>query len=432
MANTVEKQKQLKIGIIAAPERAAEISENMIDILPDRFAEQINPEMDWEVEQLVDPLTGAAEAAQDILYNATHIKHNKNWDYAICLTDLPILYQKNVVAADISFHEQVAQISIPAFGSIPMQKQIERTIIQLLSELYEQDTIEQPKHYNSRMKERQQEKSMTHLFKRQFPIMPIRRQENPDIVFKSKLDFAHNEYRDPSDADMENKNLIDEEGDHTQTKDAGETNENNVDVRFLVFPRLHGQLRLILGMTFANNPLKIMTSFKNVIAIAFTTGAFALIFPTIWNLGQLFSVYRLFGMMMTATLGLVAWIIIAHHLWELPSSRNKPKIRRLYNLATVLTLIIDVAAYYLFIFTLFFLACLIFIPFDYFQSMIHDYDGSGLILIHYMRVAWAAASISTIVSAIGAGLENEELVRNITYGYRQRRRYEEINRHKNS
>ena len=428
------EQEIRKIGIIAAPERAATITSNIIEKLPKQLSNQISKDIHWEVEEIVDPLTGAAEAAQDILYNATYIKRKKGWDYAVCLTDLPIFYHKDIVAADISFNYKVAQISIPTFGWIPMKRRIEKTIIQLLTELHDHFTVDEPKHYNSIVSEKQNEKSITYIFKRQFPIMPIRRQENPNISFKSEYEFINHELR--ADRQLESNNTSESstktKEDTEQTEFTAEQNDNNIDVRFLVYPRLIGRLRLILGMTFANNPLKIMSSFKNVIAIAFTTGAFALIFPTIWNLGQLFSVYRLCGIMVAAILGLVTWIIVAHHLWEYPSSRNKRNIRYLYNLATTLTLIIDVTTYYVFMFVLFLIACLVFIPIEYFQLMIHQYDDVGSTFINYMRVAWAAASISTIVSAIGAGLENEELVRDITYGYRQIRRYEKINRHKNS
>lgn len=427
-------KEKIKIGIIAAPERAANITGNIIGKLASHFSKTIDKEITWEVERLVDPLTGAAEAAQDILYNAAHIKRNKNWEYAICLTDLPIFYNKDIVAADISFNYKVAQISIPAFGWVPMQKRIQRAIIQLLSELHGNYTADNPKHYNSRTFEKQKETSMTHIFKRQFPIMPIRRQENPDISFKSGLDYVNNVLHNNKDKDDNN---MDEES--TEDKDdkgkedsSNEANDNNIDVRYIVFPRVNGRMRLILGMTFANNPMKIMSSFKNVIAIAFTTGAFALIFPTIWNMGQILSVYRLSGIMLAAIFGLVAWIISAHNLWEYPSKRNDPNIRRLYNLATTSTLIIDVITYYFVLFCLFLTACFIFIPVDYFQSMIHEYDEASSIFVNYARAAWAAASISTIVSAIGAGLENEELVRDITYGYRQSRRYEKMNQHKNS
>lgn len=424
------EKERIKVGIIAAPERAADISENIIGHLTEQFSKQIDNKINWEVEQLVDPLTGAAEAAQDILYNASYIKRNKEWDYAICLTDVPIFHHKDIVAADISFNYKVAQISISAFGWAPMQNRIEKTMIQLLYELYKNHTTDHPRNYNSRTSEKQQEKSMTHIFKRQFPILPIRRQENPDIYFKSRLDYVNNKLHKKENIDSDSikeDNSYECEKDSKQDEYSNEANDNNIDVRFVIYPRIYGRLRLILGMTFANNPFKIMSSFKNVMAIAFTTGAFALIFPTIWNLGQLFSVYRLSGIMVAAILGLVAWIIVAHNLWEYPLKQNKPNIRRLYNLVTVSTLIIDVVTYYIFMFILFLGACLIFIPVEYFQSMINDYDDAVSTFVNYMYVAWATTSISTVVSAIGAGLENEELVRNITYGYRQNRRYKEVN-----
>lgn len=424
--------QQIKVGIIAAPERAAEISHQISSKLADQLSSCIDDKVNWHIETIIDPLTGAAEAAQDILYNANYIKQGKEWDYAICLTDLPIFYLNNVVAADISIHYKVAQISIPAYGWVPMKNRIKKTIIQLLSELYYHDTVDTPKLYNSVTTEKIAEKSITHLFKRQFPIMPIRRQENPDITFKSNFDFENNEYRTANNTSHTQSHYNQNSKQSSEHEKADTINDNNIDVRFLIYPKLFGYMRLLLGMTFANNPLKIMSSFKNVIAIAFTTGAFALIFPTIWKLGQIFSFYRLTGMMFAAIFGLVGWIILAHNLWESPSSRNKVNIRRLYNITTTFTLLIDVVAYFTLLFILFFLACLLFIPIDYFESMIHDYNHISGTLINYMRVAWASASIATIVSAIGAGLENEELVRDITYGYRQKRRYNELNKYKNS
>lgn len=43
-------------------------------------------------------------------------------------------------------------------------------------------------------------------------------------------------------------------------------------------------VRLVSGMTFANNPLNMMASLSNIVAIAFTTGAFGLIFTTMWQM----------------------------------------------------------------------------------------------------------------------------------------------------
>ena len=46
----------------------------------------------------------------------------------------------------------------------------------------------------------------------------------------------------------------------------------------------------------------------------------------------------------------------------------------------------------------------------------------------YLSIPWFAASISTVAGAIGAGLLNDELIKESTYGYRQRVRYEEQRR----
>lgn len=417
------ENKVMKIGIISAPEHATKLADKSLQRLENIFSQQIDKKMDWQVEQIIDPLTGAAEAAQDILYSAASIKRKKEWDYAICLTDLPIFYHKEIVAADISFYYQVAQISIPAFGFLPIKRRIKKVITQLLSELYHHNNNDKPKLYNSNAKEKQTETSTTHFLKRIFPLMPIRRQDNPDIYFTSNLDFIKDEFHSDEQKNAPKK------GDKRNY--SYEINDNNIDVRYLVYPRIRGKMKLIFGMTIANNPLRIMTSFKNVTTVAFTTGAFALIFPTIWNLGQLFSIYRLLAIMLAAIFGLILWLIIAHNLWERPSTRNEPILRRLYNTVTVTTLTIDVLTYYIVLYFLFFITCTIIIPIDYLQSEINDDLGNGSAFIQYLRVAWATASITTIVSAIGVGLENEELVKDITYGYRQKRRYKKTEQYKN-
>lgn len=381
LANT-----EIKVGLIAAPERAANISDQLVDQLADLFHKHINRQVNWVVDQVTDPLAEAAEAAQNILYNAAEVKKNHEWDYAICLTDLPLFHDKDSVVANLSFDCNVAQISIPIFGFPPLKKNIKTTIIRLLAELYQEDDGNQLNPHYPRADEQKKRKFGLNILKRYISLMPIRRKENRS----------------------------------SNTHATEETNHQPIDVRFIIYPRINGRIRLIFGMTFANHPMKIMASFKHVIAIAFATGIFALIFPTIWDLGQVYSVYRLSAMMFAAIIGMVAWIIVVHHLWEHPSKQTEPHFRKLYNMATTSTLIIDVLTYYTVIFILFFIACIVLIPVDYFEAMIHDTGQS--IIIKYMRVAWAEASIATIVSAIGAGFEDDQLVRNLTYGYRQKER----------
>ncbi|GAB3791055.1 5,10-methylene-tetrahydrofolate dehydrogenase [Virgibacillus kimchii] len=366
-------EEQVSVGLITAPELPTAITKKFINDLPDIFEQKINKNISWEVEMVEDPLTGSAEHADEILDETLKIKKERGWDYAISLTDLPMFYGKYTVVADQSCPNKISSISIPAFGWLRLQSSIKRAIIQMVKELtfYSKD----------RNLSKEEQKRLAERWEKAFPITQVKR------IKPAK-------------------------------------NSSKAEVRYLVFPKIIGKIRLLIGMTQSNRPMSIMGSFKKVLAAAFSTGAFGLIFPTLWNLGVILSVGRLIGLM-TAAIGVMAiWIIFNHHLWERPSTRNKKRLRRLYNMSTLSTLLISVITYYVLLLGFFLTATLVLIPPDVFKESV-TMDGNPHI-IHYLQVAWVASSISTIAGAIGAGLENEELVRDITYGYRQKRRYNGI------
>src|SRR5699024_3958341 len=99
-------------------------------------------------------------------------------------------------------------------------------------------------------------------------------------------------------------------------------------------------------------------------------------------------------------------------------------ISRLYNLTTILTLSISVLAYYLAVFILFLATSSVLIPPDYLGEILMLEESATI--INYLNISWFAASLSTVEGAIGVGLEYEEVVRDSTYGYRKKRRYEEV------
>ncbi len=47
-------------------------------------------------------------------------------------------------------------------------------------------------------------------------------------------------------------------------------------------------------------------------------------------------------------------------------------------------------------------------------------------LSNYFYIAWIAASVATVIGALGTALEDEDVVLNATYGYRQRQRQERL------
>src|SRR5699024_11620230 len=101
--------KNVTVGIISAPDHATKLAENTFHQLEKLLREKIDSNINWQIVQVIDPLTGAAEAAQEMSCSAASIKYKKDWHYAICLTYLPIFFVKDVVVAYLSFRYDVDQ-----------------------------------------------------------------------------------------------------------------------------------------------------------------------------------------------------------------------------------------------------------------------------------------------------------------------------------
>jgi hypothetical protein len=85
---------------------------------------------------------------------------------------------------------------------------------------------------------------------------------------------------------------------------------------------------------------------------------------------------------------------------------------------SVLTVSTAVLLAYAILFALLFVAAWVFVPSAYFQSILKHPVGLG----EYLTLSWLGASLATVAGALGASLEDEETVREASYGYRQRRR----------
>lgn len=358
--------EQIRIGLIAAPELPKEIANEIVNQLPDILSKDIERNVECNVDIVVDPLTGAAETHKEIIDAGMDIKEENSWDFAVCLTDLPLFSEKDTVLSDINFQENIARVSLPAFGFTPMRSRVKRTVIQIIRELYKHDMKE----------EREKSKS-----ENPFRFSPIRRITSP-------------------------------------------VGMNETDIRYILKPRINGLLRLLLGMTRANQPWSIISSFKPIIAIAFATGAYVLVFPTLWELSAAFTLTRLISLMLVAILSMVIWMITSHNLWEPKRFKSKDKLRHLYNEVTISTLLLAVLFYYVVLFVIFLMAVSFFVPPELFISKA-SLDGS-VELKNFIDLAWLATSVATLAGSIGAGVENEELVRNVAYGYRQKQRYNQL------
>ncbi|MGM8213257.1 hypothetical protein ACLIBH_10820 [Virgibacillus sp. W0430] len=368
--------KRITIGIIASPDLPAQIAGNLVEKLPEALEKYVDVNVSWKINVDVDPLTGAAEYISEVFDKAVSLKEENQWDYVICLTDLPSFSGKKVVTADARMENKVALISLPAFGAFPLKSRVKKAFIFLIDELYSFEEVQAA----SRTVALEENHLQLSSLKWRFLFSKIRR-----------ISLKTNKY---------------------------------LDVRFVLQSRIIGWLRVLFGMTFANRPWTALVSFKKVITLAFATGAYISIFSTPWELSVEYTAVRFILLMVSSIVSMVVWIIFAHNLWEKPSKRGKTELRKLYNITTVLTLFVIVTINYFVLFGLFLVALSIFVPPSLFDAWTNLQGEPNL--VDYFRLAWLITSLGTLAGAIGATGEQESRIRHITYSYRQHNRYYEI------
>lgn len=177
--------------------------------------------------------------------------------------------------------------------------------------------------------------------------------------------------------------------------------------------RFWGGLRLVVGMVRANQPARALAGLSKLTVGAFGTAAFALATDTIWQMADALDGLRLTVIMILGIGALVAWLIVVHDLWESPSQHTPPELARLFNIGTVLTLVLAAATSYLVLLVGVAAAAALLIDTSVFGQTL----GRPVGVVDYLTMAWLISSLATVGGAIGSGLEDEEAVRAVAYGY---------------
>lgn len=376
----------ITIGLIPAPGFPAEVASQLQHELTSGLANDIDHDVTWQIEMTIDPLTGAAEYIDEVMQKATVLKQAYGWDYAICLTDLPIFANGHLVTADASVKNGVAQISLPSFGAMPSRSRIHTSMIQMVGELYYRSSPDDAFVNASLNQKRLLHKNgkITNIYKRQFALGDVQR------IYPSP-------------------------------------NARDIDIRFILKSQILGWSRVVSGMTFANRPWKALFSFKQALALAFSTGAYISFFSTPWQLSLHYTLPRFILLALISMIGMVVWVILSHNLWEKPNGSDR-RLSRLYNYTTVITLSTIVLTYYLILFAAFSMALFLFVPPHLFEGWTGlDREPS---ILDYLQLVWFVTSLGTIAGAIGTGLQHEDKIREITYSYRQKHRKYEMEEQK--
>jgi hypothetical protein len=148
-----------------------------------------------------------------------------------------------------------------------------------------------------------------------------------------------------------------------------------------------------------------------VLAAAFAAGAYGIVTGDIWRIAGALSWWRLALINAFALAVISAAMVAVHDLWERAPDRRVRDQVVLFNVVTVVTVVLGILTLYAALFLLILAGAeLVVTPTVFVDRLGHDQSQGD-----YLRLAWFTASLATVGGALAAGLESHEAVREAAY-----------------
>ncbi|AYX90697.1 MULTISPECIES: hypothetical protein [Staphylococcus] len=347
----------LSIGLIPSPDMPHKLINKIYSELPKDFTKHVDNGVEWQFEIHVASMIGTAEHMDKVLDIASNMKQQKNWDYTICITDLPNFSKNKSALCDIDFDTKTALLSLPALGNFKLKEKLRQCLIFIIEYL----------HSSGRN--------------------------------KNTLNFKHFKL--------------------TQFKEViPKDNNENYRSRIIAKSTFLGWLHLICGMTFANEPWSAIFDFKKIISVSFATGTYIAIFSTPWDISLDYSYWRYILLMLLSVLGMVGWLIYSYKLWERPSANTQKLYRFIYNITTFTTLLTITFLNFIVLYILLSLSTILFVPPELFSNWT-SLNSEHPTILNYINLIWFITSLGILAGAMGSTVENAEKIKRVTYSFRQ-------------
>lgn len=184
-------------------------------------------------------------------------------------------------------------------------------------------------------------------------------------------------------------------------------------------PGFPARLWTTLGMVAGNEPIWSVPKLSGLFSAAAATGAFGIFFSTIWEMASFLPAWRLFVVSCIAVFVVVSWLILANRLWDRPAKVGGKREALMYNLSTIVSLVVTVALLYVVLFLGILSVGLLLIDPEFLSNTIND-DAH---FFTYVDIAWLSASMGTVAGAIGSNFDERADLRTLTQGSREMQRY---------
>jgi hypothetical protein len=354
------------VGFVAAPGLAGDLAQELVDRLPELMRERV-PDVDWGFVVRTEPLAAAAGAEVDLVQLCRERMLAEGWQFAICLTDLPLRVGRQPVTAYASVSLGVGVVSVPALGAVDISGRVLQAVLRLMERLL--GASGRGGDSGGREPGELGKRALARL-----RVSELRELSSPVGL--------------PEVSDRET-------------------------VRF-VAPGAPGNLRLLVGMVRANRPWRLILGLSRALVAALGIAAFALTSPPIWRISDAVSLPRMLAIAGGSLTAIGVTLIAGHRLWERSPSPAVRERVRLINLATTVTVALGVVTLFVALLAVTSVCDLVLLV----PRVLRKDLGHEPALATYLRIAWVVSSLATIGGALGAALESDVTVRERAYGYR--------------
>lgn len=170
---------------------------------------------------------------------------------------------------------------------------------------------------------------------------------------------------------------------------------------------LRGNARMLTGTVLANRPWMLAVSLTRSMSTALATGALTLLTTDLWLLSAEYSGVQLVVLGALAVVAVTLSLVVGAKLWERPRRAAEREQVAVFNVATVLTVLLGVLVLHALLMLAALAGALLLVDGDVFEEV----TGDPATLWQYLKLAWFVGGLATIGSALGAGLEEADDVR---------------------
>lgn len=342
----------LTLGIAADPGLPLILSRRLRDRLSHALEARMGEGLEWDVQVEDLSMPIDDDGVVELSVNSRAVRKERGWDYVIYVTDLPKYVDGEPLVSSVNTRYGSAMVVLPTLGLVHPRR-LGRVLVALADSLH---TGKSP----------DPESTDDSLLRRTFSV----------------------------DDDLEDE----------ESHDAVETVKG-----FL------GRVAMQAGMVRSNRPFRLVPKLSSAMAAASATGAFGIFYTSIWSMADYLRTPRLLAIGLLSLTVMTLWLIFSHGLLERPQGAKKRERRVTYNLATVLTILLAVAAMFVFLFAFILLGGLVVINVDYMSDQLGHPAGFP----EYLNLAWLSASMGIIAGAVGSGLSDADAVRKATFSNRE-------------